>query len=435
MKTLIKILIIKFFIFSNLIACSASVQTINSESDLYKWLNSQPEFTINIIKGDSAFTEIYEIFIEQPVDHFNPKSPKFKQKLYLSHIDKDKPVVVELDGYSVKNRPNELSRILKSNFILVEHRYFGESVPDPFEWEYLDIRQAAEDHHRIIQKFKEFYSGKWISTGISKGGSTVIFHGRYYSDDVDVSVPYVGPIVRSIDDQRFYEHLKNVSTAECRQKVLDFQKMILGQRDKYYPLFLKNAEDNSLTYNLVGTERAFEYSVLEYSFTYWQWLWEDCSKIPDSTFSDEDIFKHFLKNGGVDYFADKDITNYSSFFYQAYKDYGYYAYDVNPLKDYLIFADGQTPFFIPEGVELTFNPEPMKDMSRWVENEANNFIFIYGEYDPYTAAGVCLTGKTNSLKMVHPGGSHRTRIKSFSKEDQELIYSRLEEWLDINIER
>ena len=82
-----------------------------------------------------------------------------------------------------------------------------------------------------------------------------------------------------------------------------------------------------------------------------------------------------------------------------------------------------------------FDPEPMKDISNWVQNEAKNFIFIYGGNDPYFAASVCLNGKTNSIKMVLPGGSHRTRIHSFGKKDKELIYSKLEEWLEEKIQR
>lgn len=425
-------LILLIFFVSNL---NYSQQTSVVETELLQWLKSQSDLTIKKIEGDSAFTEVYEIFIEQPVDHFNPQSPRFTQKIYISHIDKELPMVVELDGYSVRNRPNELSRILKSNQILVEHRYFGESVPEPFDWEYLDIRQSAEDHHRIIEKFKEYYSGKWVSTGISKGGSTVIFHRRYYPDDVDATVAYVGPIARSIEDQRVYEFLKNVSTPECRQRVYDFQVHILQNRDKYYPMFLDYAKEKKLTYNLVGEQAAFEYAVLEYSFAYWQWNVDGCEKIPDENAGDELILEHFKKNSGVDYFSDKDITENYAFFYQAYKDYGYYAYETEPFKDYTLYADGQTPFFIPEGVNLTFNPEPMKDMSEWVENEGENFIFVYGGNDPWTSAGVCLTGKTNSIKMVHPNGSHRTRIKTFSAEDQEIIYSKLEEWLDVNIER
>jgi hypothetical protein len=35
--------------------------------------------------------------------------------------------------------------------------------------------------------------------------------------------------------------------------------------------------------------------------------------------------------------------------------------------------------------------------------------------------------------MVKKGGAHRTRIKDFSDEEKEIIYSTLEEWLDIQI--
>ncbi len=423
------------FIILFLISCSSTKLSTQSDSKLYLWLTSQPDLTVKKLEPSENFSEIYEIFIEQPIDHFNPNSPKFKQQLFLSHKDEYLPMVAELDGYSVNNRQNELSRLLECNQIIVEHRYFGESVHEPFDWKYLDIRQAAADHHRIIQKLKEFYKDKWITTGISKGGSTVIFHKRFYPNDVDATVAYVAPVNRSTEDQRVYEWLKNVSTPECRDKVQEFQKLILRKRDIFYPMFLQNAEKENLSYNIVGSEKAFEYSVLEYSFAYWQWSDGDCSKIPDSTFSNEEIFEHFKANSGVDYFSDKDITSIYPFFYQCYTEYGYYAYETEPLKEYLKYADGKTPFFIPDNLQLTFNPEPMKDISEWVENEGNNFIFIYGGNDPWTSTGVCLTGKTNSLKMVLPNGSHRTRIRNFPQSDRDLIYSKLEEWLDIRINR
>ncbi len=423
------------FIILFLISCSSTKLSTQSDSELYLWLNSQPDLTVKKLEPSENFSEIYEIFIEQPIDHFNPNSPKFKQQLFLSHKDEYLPMVAELDGYSVNNRQNELSRLLECNQIIVEHRYFGESVPEPFDWKYLDIRQAAADHHRIIQKLKEFYKDKWITTGISKGGSTVIFHKRFYPNDVDATVAYVAPVNRSTEDQRVYEWLKNVSTPECRDRVQEFQKLILRKRDIFYPMFLQNAEKENLSYNIVGSEKAFEYSVLEYSFAYWQWSDGDCSKIPDSTFSNEEIFEHFKANSGVDYFSDKDITSIYPFFYQCYTEYGYYAYETEPFKEYLKYADGKTPFFIPDNLQLTFNPEPMKDISEWVENEGNNFIFIYGGNDPWTSTGVCLTGKTNSLKLVLPNGSHRTRIRNFPQSDRDLIYSKLEEWLDIRINR
>jgi hypothetical protein len=404
------------------------------ETELYEWLKSIPDFEVKQIKADTIFTEAYEIMVTQPIDHNNPSGAKFKEQIFLSNTDKTKPMVINLDGYAVANSTTELSRILKCNQIVVEHRYCGESVPDPFDWKYLDFRQATADDHHIIELFKEYYKGKWISTGISKGGSTAIFHLRFYPDDVDVSVPYVGPINRSIEDQRVYEFIKDVSTQECRDKVEDFQILCFKKHDELYPMFLKNADDKELTYNIVGNEKAYEYSVLEYSFAYWQWGKGDCSKIPDSTSSIEAIFEHLNINGGFRYFDDASIKNNWPFFYQCYTNYGYYGYDITPFKDYLHYADGHTPFFIPEGVHPVFDPEPMQDVSNWVQNEAKNCIFIYGGNDPWSSTGVCLSGKTNSIKMVLPGGSHRTRIRSFSKKDKDLIYSKLEEWLSLKID-
>lgn len=407
----------------------------DSESDLYKWLKSVPDIEFKQIKSDSIFTEAYEIMITQPIDHNKPDGPKLKEQIFLSHIDKDKPMVIELDGYGVNNRTTELSRLLKCNQIMVEHRYFGESVPSPFDWKYLTIKQAAEDHHRIIELFKNYYSGKWISTGISKGGSCVIFHRYFYPQDVDVSVPYVGPLNLSKEDQRVYEWIKTVSTPEYREKVFNFQKLCFEKRDELYPLFIKNAEDKKLKYEIVGAERAYEYAVLEYSFAYWQWGRGNCENIPSENSSIEEIWGHLLANGGVSYFSDNDIVDMYPFFYQCYTEFGYYGYEIEQFKDYIKYADGHTKFFIPKDANPTYDPRLLKNINDWASNEAENFIFIYGGNDPWTSTGVCLTGKTNSIKMVVPNGSHSSRIRNFSKSDKDLIYLRLEKWLDISIER
>ena len=310
----------------------------DSSSQLYSWLTTLPDIEVRQVTPDKIFTEAYEIFITQPIDHNNPDGPKFKEQLFLSHVDKDKPMVIELDGYAVDNRTTELAKILNCNQIMVEHRYFGESVPSPFDWKYLTIKQAADDQHRIIELFKEYYNGKWISSGISKGGSCVIFHRYFYPNDVDVSVPYVGPLNYSIDDQRVYEWIKSVSTPECREKVFNFQKLCFEKRDELYPMFLKNAEDKKLTYNIVGYEKAYEYSILEYSFAYWQWSDGDCSKIPDDTSSLEEIWEQLSAYGGVTYFDDQDIIGIQPFFYQCYTEFGYYAYEVDQFKDYIKYA-------------------------------------------------------------------------------------------------
>jgi hypothetical protein len=283
--------------------------------------------------------------------------------------------------------------------------------------------------------FKDYYTGKWITTGISKGGSCAIFHGYFYPDDADTSVPYVGPLNLSMDDQRVYEWIKSVSSPECREKVYNFQKLCFEKRNELYPMFLENAEKKNLKYEIVGDERAYEYAVLEYSFAYWQWSDGDCAKIPDENTSLDQIWDQLAAYGGVTYFDDESIESNYPFFYQCYTEFGYYAYEVDQFKDYIKYADGQTPFFIPKDSNPTYDPRLLKKINSWASNEAENFIFIYGGNDPWTSPGVCLTGKTNSLKMVLPNGSHASRIKGFSKKDKELIYTRLENWLGLQIER
>ncbi|RLD76477.1 MAG: peptidase, partial [Bacteroidetes bacterium] len=136
--------------------------------------------------GDTLYRQSFKLMIEQPLDHNKPNGEKFMQKVYLSHLDLNRPVVFSINGYNVNNnRISELSNFINANQIYVEHRFFGESKPGNYDWNYLNIEQAAADHHRIIQLLKKIYKGKWVSTGISKGGQATIYHRYFYPEDVD----------------------------------------------------------------------------------------------------------------------------------------------------------------------------------------------------------------------------------------------------------
>jgi len=98
-------------------------------------------------------------------------------------------------GYSAnRNYLSEPASILGCNQIIVEHRYFGESLPDSLDWSQLTTANAAADHHHIYQLFSQYYQEKWMSSGISKGGQTSIFYKYYYPDDMAVTMPYVAPL-------------------------------------------------------------------------------------------------------------------------------------------------------------------------------------------------------------------------------------------------
>ena len=76
----------------------------------------------------------------------------------------------------------------------------------------------------------------------------------------------------------------------------------------------------------------------------------------------------------------------------------------------------------------------MQNVWNYATYEGNNFIYIYGEYDTWTACAITPSPKLNSLKMVKKGAPHSVRIKDFSTEEKSQIYNALEEWLNMTIE-
>ena len=407
-----------------------------SQENLKEKLESLPGIlTVEKIEPDSEYVEAFKIFIEQPVDHNNPDGKKFKQKFYLSHRDDSLPIVIELDGYNIdSNRTSELASILKCNRILVEHRYFGESVPDSMDWKYLTIEQAANDHHVIIEALKNIYTRKWITTGISKGGQTTYIHKYYFPEDADASVCYVAPLNLTQEDPRIYHFLDNVGTEECRNKIIRFQREVLKREDELVPLFKEESKKLGYTYSIGNDRFIFEYVVLEYSFSFWQWQRSNCEEIPDTTASNEVLFEHLQKGSSFDYFSDKDVKTILPFFYQAYAQMGYYGYDISNFKDLLTEVKEPTSkIFLPKDLNPEFDCCTIQKINTWLQKHGNNMIFIYGGNDTWSATAVELTGETNALKMVKSGGNHRTRINSFDKKERDKIINTLETWLDYKI--
>lgn len=388
---------------------------------------------IRVLESESNYSRILEVMIEQPIDHRNPDGASFDQRLYISHIDPSRPVVMVTAGYDAKYYyTSEIARELKCNQIMVEHRYFGRSAPGDPDWQYLDTWQAASDHHRIIHMFKEVYPEKWITTGISKGGQTVMYHSYYYPNDVDVRVPYVAPLNYKVEDERIYSFLEEVGSPRDRRKVKRFQKMALKYQERYIPAFKEFSEEKGYTYELAGgDENAYEYCVLEYSFAFWQWGYVPVNKIPGRTARAREVILHMNRVAGFDYFDDGFITKNQPFFFQALTEMGYYGYELDEFGKYIQHVDNPIfTFTIPEEVEIPFDPSLSQEVEHYLSEEANNFIYIYGEYDTWSATAVTSAGSTNSKIFIKEGGSHRTRINNMPEPQREEVYQTLLKFLE-----
>ncbi|WP_372646035.1 S28 family serine protease, partial [Ancylomarina sp.] len=319
--------------------------------DLITQLKELPNVSVEKIVGDTTFTEYFEMWFTQPIDHEKPELGSFKQRVLLGHHDLSKPMVVEIQGYNIwTEKAGELSKLIDANQLTIEHRYFKQSRPDSLQWDKLTIKQAAADQHTVIQALKKVYKNKWISTGISKGGQTTIYHRFFYPNDVDVSVPYVAPMNLSREDKRIHQHLATVGSKEARKKVNDFQIACFEKKDKLLRLLEELATKKKWEFSM-GIEGALDLNILEYSFAFWQWGNTSLSEIPSSDANAEDLFKHLAKTSPFSFFEAKDIITQQPFFYQALTEIGMYSYEVAPFSQYISYKKDLTfDFTLPEGV-------------------------------------------------------------------------------------
>ena len=324
-----------------------------------------------------------------------------------------------------------------ANQILVEHRYFGESLPDSIDYSYLKAEQEAEDLHKINLLFKEIYKGKWLSTGVSKGGQNTIYYRYFYPGDVDVSVPYVAPVNLSKEDERIYSFLKDAGTEECREKIKNFQISMLKNREKVLPLLKWYSLGAKLSYNYLSIEESYEYAVLEYSFSFWQWG-HDCSEIPSGKVSIDSMTRHLLSVSNIDFFSDGDINTYKGHYYQCAAELGYYGYNTDDFKPYLKALPSKpnpSAIFTPDKMDVKYNPELSGKVYEWATSKGNNMIYIYGGNDTWSATNIPPSPVPGALWFKLEGKNHGTaRIKYMSSEEKKILVSTLETWLNMDID-
>lgn len=396
--------------------------------------------TISEIKplDKGEFAEKYVTYFNQPLDHQHPEKGSFRQRVVVSHIGFDRPTVIVTEGYGASYALNpryreELSKMFNTNMVFVEYRYFLESTPNPRDWQYLTAESSADDLHAVRQALKDIYPNKWIATGISKGGQTAMLYRTFYPNDVDITVPYVGPLCYGVEDGRHEPFLRQVGTEDERRKIEDFQLEVLKRKSTLLPRFEKHCQEKKYEFN-ASTEEIYDYSVLEYSFAFWQWG-TPVSTIPANNASDDEIYKHFMAISEPSYFA-KGGGN-ESFFVQAARELGYYGYDIRPFKKYLSITSSKgylKKLMLPDDAkDIKFDKTLSKKITKFLKKNDPKMIFVYGEIDPWSAAATTWLDtdkKENVHIFVEPRGSHLARINTLPEEMKQEAISILKKWLE-----
>ncbi len=411
--------------------------SLKGQSPLEIKLFELPDVIFTEIETPDGYQAAYKLMIKQPIDHSNPEVGHFYQRVWLSHKGYDNPTTIITNGYSRgSNNINEIVKLLDANQLNVEHRYFGESMPDSIDYQYLNFEQVAQDYHHIRQLFNEIYKGKWIASGISKGGTTTIFYKYFYPNDVDVSIPYVAPLNYEFEEKRIYDFLDRKGTPECRANILAYQKRLLQQREKILPLLEWFVKGKNLKFSYLSLGEAYEYAVLEYPFSFWQYGW-DCAKVPTENASLEVHIDYLLEVVGLDFFADESMEAYASHYYQSAHQMGYYGYETEDFKGllkYLPYEPHPHAAFTPNKMEVKFDPTLTNKVAQWIAKNGHRMIHINGALDTWSATAAPETKGVDALWYFLKDKHHASaRIKNMTDPEKKLLYSKLNEWLGTDL--
>jgi len=385
------------------------------------------------------FVDKCVFFFEQPLDPQDPAKGVFKQRVFVSHRGFDRPTVFVTEGYGAAAaagaaRSNELADLFDTNLIVVEHRYFLESTPTPRNWEYLTAENSAYDLHQLFTALKTVYPQKWIATGVSKGGQTTMIYCTFFPDDMDIAVPYVGPLCRDVEDGRHELFLRDiVGTPQDRAIIQNFQLELLKRRDRLMPLFAAHCEERNFQFR-ASLDEIYDFSVLEYSYAHWQYG-TTMDKIPALTASDEELFNQFIAVSSPRYF--QDGSSIESFFVQAARELGYYGYDLAPFAAYLTITSDKgylKKLVVPKDADVSFDKTLFDKICGYLDKEDPKMVFIYGEYDPWSATAadvsVDMKNKKNIIVAYVPQGNHSANIRKLPDDLQKKVIDTIKKWLE-----
>jgi hypothetical protein len=398
------------------------------------------------LTDSSAFKEYYAIKFRQPIDHSDTTKGFFMQRLLLGHNDSSKPMVMETGGYEIlpyqtityKAEPAE---ILDANQLIVEHRYYGQSIPDSINKTWLNFEQITADYHAIKIALSDIYKRQWIVTGASKGGLTALNYSFYYPKDMAASFVYVAPVIKGLEDERITTFLNEKRSTETGQKLFEIQKHLLRKKSVFLPVFLEILKLSDLDIGTMDPETLYDFAVLEFDFNYWQYISDFDKLINHNTRVLEEINKRGFSSNSllvsqndsmlvtfpmcIWYLLDKRLS--APFFYQSYTQMGTYGYEEKLFEGYLKHKT-YSPEFLA-GKHPKYSRSYVKKFDKFLKNSLTNTIFIYGAEDPWTACKPNVSAKNDNLLFVNPKTNHETQIHNLDESQKQQIRERLEKWI------
>jgi hypothetical protein len=388
--------------------------------------------TVDELPSSFPGARYFQLFFEQPVDHHNPSAGRFTQYLTLIHRDVDAPFFLVSTGYDnyIGEYEWELTSLFQGNQLIVEHRYFGTSVPEPTDWAYMNIEQGSWDLHRIVEALSPIYTGPWVNTGASKGGMTSVYHRRFFPDDVVATVAYVAPNSLGAPDERYIPFMDRIGIDWCRERMFDLQVEWLERREAMVDRVETMRRDLGLSYEYSGgSDGAFESAVVNFPWTFWQYAGvESCYGVPELSGDDRELFDFLSLYAGFEYYGDEEVLHFLPYQYQAATELGYPAIRLDRIEHMLRGGGWSLSDLLP-GVPIEYDPSAMRDIADWVRTEGEELMFIYGQYDPWTGGAFEPGDARDSYTFTVPEANHGAAIWMLPGDEMFQAIDILERWI------
>lgn len=440
----------------------------------------------------------------QPIDWNGEVSGTFTQRVEFAYRGKGNVNLFKVGGYCLRDVMNsgnwdfsfteedELAEHYNANYILIEYRYFGYSVPEGVDhesadlWKYCTVENAAKDFHSIISKLKTVLDGKSIFTGGSKGGYTTNYQAASFPDDCEAFVSYSAPFCKNLNDTRMYKYMYenagnsafDAATAQqCRNKVLAYQVECIKLRDVLQPKLINDerisipdglAEWTGLTeeekksilfdiFILDSTQGIWLFQ-LESKFDAENLIFSDITKALNETDRDEkaNILWSIIQTISLPAFEYSGKAWCFPYRVQCWMQMGDFFTDFSYLRNALKSENNKANnsndlstepgLFVTEGMEENFTqnltltndmrsnlPQGNQSANNAIENMAKNgtanCMMLFGGVDPWYATAIPNYGNPNIPYYVCPTSTHAVQISHFDESVQNQIYSTIDKWV------
>jgi hypothetical protein len=418
----------------SLAACGDNLR--DPPEDVLAKLRALDGVTVEQLPTEADPYDFFVLRFTQPVDHAAPGGATFQQRVSLLHRDLDAPMIALTSGYWDYYGDNlyELTTLLAANQISIEHRYFGESRPEPADWSHLTIRQMADDQHRIIRALRDVYPGAFLTTGGSKGGMTATYHRRFHPDDVEGTVPYVAPISFAAPDARYAAFLDTIGPPTCRDELRALAtEMLQDRRAALLARAEAQAAEDGHAYTRIELGPALEASVAGLEWAFWQYFGVNyCTLVPKPGDGDDELWTFLDMISPVTDNDDESIGQFEAYYHQAYAQLGYPDAGAAYLDPYLLYTDADYERALPAGIPAYDGGAAMQDIDAFVKGEGERMLFIYGEWDPWTGGSYQLGQAADSLLVTQPQGTHGARIGRLPDLERTLAFGKLSAWTGVS---